>query len=268
MSATPYYSDDTVELWLGDCRKILPTLGRTFDCAVADPPYGETQWEWDRWPDGWLHTVAQHTASLWCFGSMRTFLGKQSEFADWRLSQDVIGATKDGGPVHAEAVVAWEKPNGSGFNTDRIRRVHEYATHWYHGDWSAVYHQTPHVRHDGPNEGRATKRRSQPGHTGAIAGSGYTDTGTRLLRSVINLPPASRTHRFHPSEKPVELLDLLIRYACPPGGVMLDPFAGSGSTAVAARLSGRRAVLIERHEPYAEAAANRLSQGVLPLEVC
>jgi hypothetical protein len=53
---------------------------------------------------------------------------------------------------------------------------------------------------------------------------------------------------------------------CPPGGLVLDPFAGSASTLIAARAAGRRAVGIELHEPYAEAAAQRLAAGELELE--
>jgi site-specific DNA-methyltransferase (adenine-specific) len=69
---------------------------------------------------------------------------------------------------------------------------------------------------------------------------------------------------IHPTEKPLGILSPLIEYACPEGGLVVDPFAGSGSTLDAARQSGRRAIGIERHEPYAEAAAKRLSNLTLP----
>jgi site-specific DNA-methyltransferase (adenine-specific) len=70
---------------------------------------------------------------------------------------------------------------------------------------------------------------------------------------------------IHPTQKPVGILTPLIEYACPPGGLVIDPFAGSGSTLEAARLTGRRAIGIEAHEPYIERAARRLEQAPLEL---
>ena len=67
--------------------------------------------------------------------------------------------------------------------------------------------------------------------------------------------------RSHPHEKPIGLMGHLIA-KCPPG-VVLDPFMGSGTTLVAAKLEGRHAVGIEISEKYCEIAANRLAQGVL-----
>jgi site-specific DNA-methyltransferase (adenine-specific) len=62
----------------------------------------------------------------------------------------------------------------------------------------------------------------------------------------------------HPTVKPVELMRWLIRLACPPGGVVLDPFAGSGSTGVAALREQRRFVGVEREPAYALIARARL----------
>lgn len=71
---------------------------------------------------------------------------------------------------------------------------------------------------------------------------------------------------LHPTEKPQELLRRLIETVCPPGGVVLDPFAGSLATALAAASTGRRAVVIEREERYFAAGLDRLRND-LPVEV-
>lgn len=240
----PYYEDDQVQLYLGDMREVLPALDVKADLIVADPPYAETSLAWDQWPDGWPTLAAGVASSMWCFGSMRMFLDRRDEFDAWKLSQDVI----------------WQKANGTGFATDRFKRVHEVVTHWYRGDWAALHHDTPRVTYTGPDK-HARARASRTPHTGLIGAHLYEDDGTRLMRSVLD----ARSVRggFHPTEKPLGILTPLIRYACPSGGLVVDPFAGSGSTLDAARQAGRRAIGIEGHEPYAEAAAQRLSAMVL-----
>lgn len=242
----PYYEDDGVQLYLGDVREILPTLDLQADCIVTDPPYAETSLAWDRWPDGWPTLAATVASSMWCFGSMRMFLDRAHEFAGWKLSQDIV----------------WEKANGTGFATDRFKRVHEIATHWYRGDWAAVHHDTPRVPYTGPDK-HARRRQPHGQHTGKIGQWHYEDDGTRLMRSVLGAP--SVRGGLHPTQKPSEILRPLIEYACPAGGLIVDPFAGSGATLMTARMIGRRAIGIEAHEPYAEAAARRLSALTLPV---
>lgn len=239
--AEPYWSDGHAALYLGDMREILPALDLKADCLIVDPPYGETSLAWDRWPDGWPTLAAQTTASMWCFGSMRMLLEHRAEFEGWKLSQDIV----------------WEKSNGSGFARDRFRRVHEIATHWYRGDWRDIHHDTPRTAYSGPDKS-ARGSANRAAHTGTVGSHAYVDDGTRLARSVIKAG-AVRYQRRHPTEKPIELLTPLIEYACPVGGLVLDPFAGSASTLDAARMLGRRAIGIEADERYCEAAAHRLS---------
>ncbi|MDG9701699.1 site-specific DNA-methyltransferase [Streptomyces sp. DH37] len=245
--AVPYYADDAVALYLGDSRELLPGLGLQVDLVVADPPYGETSLAWDRWPDGWPTLAASVARSMWCFGSMRMFLARGLEFtaAGWKLSQDVV----------------WEKHNGSGFQNDRFKRVHENVLHWYRGDWRDQHRDVPTTL---DATARAVRRKQRPPHMGEIGTGAYLseDGGPRLMRSVIQVR-SMHGRALHPTEKPIGILDPLIRYACPPGGLVLDPFAGSGSTLDAARQAGRRAVGIEADERYAEAAAKRLSNLVL-----
>lgn len=200
---TPYWTDGTVTLYHGDCREVLLELDAA-DCIVADPPYGETSLKWDHWPDGWLAAAAKVTSSMWCFGSLRMFLERRDQFLSWTLSQDVI----------------WEKHNGTGFAADRFKRVHETAAHWYRGNWSAIYHETPRAPYSGPDK-HVRSRKAQPEHTGTIGAYYYNDDGTRLVRSVIKRP--STRAGLHPTEKPTGVLAPLIEYACPPGGMVIDP---------------------------------------------
>ena len=64
----------------------------------------------------------------------------------------------------------------------------------------------------------------------------------------------------HPNEKPVELLEQLIEATTTPGALILDPFAGSGSTLVAAAKTGRQYIGIEIDEHYSQLAANRAAE--------
>ncbi len=249
---TPYYADDLVTLYHGDCREVLPSLNIEPHLVLADPPYGETSLTWDRWPDGWPDLIASiGAASMWCFGSMRMFLDRRDEFKSWRLSQDVI----------------WSKPRGGVAYPDRATvRTHEIVTHWYRGDWSDIHHEQQREDRGGPSKGTIHRGETGPAWNGSRRAHSWTDDGTRAASSVIECQTMRMRGVGHPTEKPTGILEPLIAYGCPLGGLVLDPFAGSASTLDTARQTGRRAVGVEADERYCEIAARRLSQDVLDFD--
>lgn len=235
----------------GDCRDVLPTLDEnSVDAVVADPPYNVTSLEWDVAVEGWLplvDRVLKPTGSLWVFGSMRSLAPMIADpdafdLVRWRFSHEIV----------------WEKHNGSGFHADRFRRVHEFAAHFYRGPWADVYKSPVHTL-DATR--RTVRAKTRPAHMGDIQRGAYqtVDGGPRLQRSVIRVR-SEHGRALHPTQKPLGILRPLIEYACPPGGVVLDPFAGAGSVGVAAQEIGRSAVLIEIDADYCAMAAERLSQ--------
>ena len=109
-------------------------------------------------------------------------------------------------------------------------------------------------RMSGDFAGMGDRAPSYFGDTGGASRFFYTAKASRADR---NTSGATNTH---PTVKPTDLMRWLVRLVTPPGGVVLDPFAGSGSTLVAARAEGFRAIGIEREQEYADIIAQRLSQ--------
>lgn len=238
----------SVQILTGDMRAIIPTIpDESVDLILTDCPYGETSLEWDRWVPEWpsrVRRVLKKTGSMWCFGSMRMFMEHASEFHGWRLSHDVV----------------WEKHNGSGLFNDRFRRVHEMALHFYRDDakWEEVY-KCPQFTNDA--RARTVRKHKRPAQwIGATGDTTYRseEGGPRLMRSV-QFVRSEHGRAVHPTQKPIAIVEPLLLYGCPPQGVVLDPFAGSGTTGLVARRHGRSAILIEGKPEYADVIERRLA---------
>ncbi len=99
------------------------------------------------------------------------------------------------------------------------------------------------------------------------------DFGARLALNVWRIPICSGRERLkgpdgrrlHPTQKPLRLLERVVRISLPPGGLLLDPMAGTGTAGLAAKRRGGRFVLVERDPAYAGVAAKRLGCGVVEL---
>lgn len=237
------YEDDFVQLWQGNYVDMLPELADAgVDAVITDPPYGETFLAWDVWPEGWVEHARGIAPQLWSFGSFRMFQEHAADFAGWRFAQDVV----------------WEKHNGSGLHADRFRRVHEIATHWYQGSWSDLPLEVPTTA---TATAKTVRRKQRPAHMGDIDRGAYQshDGGPLLMRSVIKVR-SEHGRAVHPTQKPIGIVSPLIEYSVPRGGLVVDFFAGSATTALACRQAGRRCIVIERNPKHAAAAVKRLAQ--------
>lgn len=243
----PYYRDDSITLFCGDMREILPTLGKC-DAVITDPPYGSTDLDWDRWPSNWPTLVAEKADQLWCFGSFRMFWERHSEFFAWKLGQEIV----------------WEKHNGSNSAADRFRCVHEHAVQFYRGDWGKL-HKEQQFTNDAV--ARQVRRKRRPPQWGEIGEAVYVaeDGGPRRMRSVIYVR-GCHGYAVNETQKPEGIVAPLVRFSVPPGGLVMDPFAGSGTTLAVARRDGRRAIGIEQRESQCAVIVRRLSQGTLGFE--
>lgn len=219
----PYWSDGTVTLYHGDCRKIRDWI--VGDVLVTDPPYGRA------WKQG-----DTETGRGWSDNRHGGIAGDEdTSLRDWALEEwggrpaIVFGDLMLGPPVGTKQVLPYEKAIGSGVRG---------ATAGFRRDAEAVY--------------LIGKWPSGLGGRGSVLRTGVANHGG----------PGGPAARYgHPHAKPVDVMETLIA-ACPPGTIA-DPFAGSGSTLVAARNLGRRVIGVEIEEKYCEMAARRLSQMVL-----
>lgn len=217
----PYYADDAVQLFHGDCLEVTEWLEA--DVLVTDPPYGMALRSGRGGDYGDCGVVGDldtstRDAALAAWGEARPAL----MFGRWSIAR----------PVGVKTLLTWEKGNHTGMGNLDI-------------PWSPTTEEIYVLGIWPPRE-----------RLGKYGG------GRASATILVNAPTPGRTNgRLHPTEKPLGLLQSLVS-RCPPG-VVADPFAGSGSTLVAAKKLGRKAIGVEDDERYCEIAARRLSQGVL-----
>ena len=236
-----YASGPGWEIHLGDSIDILRDLrGRGFDGLVTDPPYSS----------GGLHAGTRKGDPLKKYVNtdsmskgLPSFSGDsrdQRSFTVWCsiwLSM-ALQCCAPGAPV-----VVWCDWRQLGVTTDALQ-----AGGW---TWRGV---VPWVKPGArPQKGRFSAAAEY-----AVWGSaGGFRTEGECIQGHISASPVPTAERVHPTQKPAAVMDHILRIV-DPGGVVLDPFTGSGSTGIAALRSGRRFVGIELSEEYAEIAARRI----------
>ena len=224
MTVSPYFEQDGVTLYHGDCREILPQLGQ-FDLLLTDPPYG-------------VKRPSQRTADI--VGKIEDIHGNSEVDTAWiesiRLS--------DGGAAYV--FTAWE------------------VLEHFKAALAARWNLRSCIVWDKCQPGMAdVKTCWAPQYELCLfAGVGRHELQGKRRPDVLRVPRIPQQDRNgHPYEKPVDLLRVILTTSH--AKTILDPFAGSGTTLLAARLEGRQAVGIEISERYCEIAANRLRQKLL-----
>ena len=224
---TPYYQDDKagIVIWNCDCRDILPTLGPV-DLVLTDPPYGVNLGNHGAALDGRPHLLSKGTYESYD-DSYEKFCSIVIPAIRLALGKCTRAAIFCGPHIwempKADAIGGIFIPAAAGRNVWGFKNILPVL----------LYGKSPTV----------------------ALGRGCGPTAFQSAASV--------SVNGHPCPKPIEWMSWWVRWASLDGETILDPFMGSGTTLVAAKQLGRRAIGIEIEEKYAEIAVKRLQQEML-----
>lgn len=235
-----------VQLLRGDCLDLMQTIpAASVDMVMSDPPYGTTRNAWDS---------VISLADMWeCF---RRVVKPEGAIV-LTASQPFSSALVMSNPSWFRHEWIWRKNKSSGhLNANRApMKVHETVLVFakrapryrpqlitWHKPVNKFY-----TRHNGDNYG------SGDGASGGGSMQRYPVT-VQDFAVVNNDDPG----RYHPTQKPIALMEYLIRTYTNEGDTVLDNCMGSGTTGVAARQAGRRFIGIERDEKYFDICVERI----------
>jgi len=250
----PYYSRDGITIYHGDCREILPLLPAV-DLVLTDPPYGHNnnnngdlihRWEAALGlvkrgvaPQGKARPIANDGPEAnelirWAFGEFNRLL---------KPGCCCCCCCGGGGPDPQFARWSLWLDEAIGFKQ---------AIVWDKGGLGMGWHY---------------RRNYEMVLVAEKPGAACKWFGGNSQANVVRISGLKPTEDDHPTPKPVPLMALFIRLHSELGDLILDPFMGSGTTLLAARDLGRKAIGIEIEERYCEIAVRRLAQQLLPFEV-
>lgn len=225
--AKVYYEEEGIQIYHGDCREILSSLPECFsvDAVITDPPYG-INFKYESHDD----SPDGYGRFVWsAIEQAERFCLPGSPVFVWQAMLNVRSFNewfpRDWRIFAAAKNFVQMRPVAMQYAFDPV------LVWWTEGErWSA---------------GTASRDFHIANTSGVIAAKTY--------------------EKSHPCPRPLDQLQHIIDQWVRPSGAILDPFMGSGTTLVAGKNSGRKAIGIEIEERYCEIAAKRLSQGVLPL---
>lgn len=264
------------EILEGDCRELMLELdAESIDAIVTSPPYADLR------PDGispddfheWIRPVLEQAARVLVpLGGMMLNLGPihRGGFEHPYIDRTIAVARELGFGVLD--TILWIKSNAAPPSTPRqLHRRHEFV-HWLGLDPGAYRGFDAETRpaHAAQTLDRYTRpltkrRRAERAQRGDRSRADYGNLHPDGARppNIVTSPVGRYRDLGHSSPMALEVATYLVALACPEGGLVLDPFAGAGTTGVACGLLGRRFVGIEVDERHAEISRRRLAQPSL-----
>lgn len=269
-------NEATCTVIYGDSRKELAHFKGQVDLIVTSPPYADARKKhYDSvHPDDyteWFMTFHEpFFEALKPNGSLVINIkDKVVDGVRHRYVWQTMEALSNAGWLAIEDYI-WHKPNPMpGYWPTRLSDGWEYCFHlakdkrpyFKHdavrkpiGDWAETR-----LKNLGENDLSRHNSANESGFGRDV--SKWVDKKTVLPANVITAALVGR-NKGHPAVFPLDIPDFFIKLLCPDAGFVLDPFAGSGSTGVAALNLGRNCVLIDNNEEYCQAAIKRLNDEV------
>ena len=238
-------------IYCGDCLEILPLLqDKNIDLVLTDPPYGITNLDWD------------NSIDLELFWHIIKPLSKMSLiFSAQPFTTDLINSNRK----FFKYEWIWCKKQATNYLNAKKRPLTAHENICYFNDGSPTYYPQGLIKQLVNNSRPAKSKKGGNQHYGKekeYGISAYINYPTTLLS--INEFEAEEKEGIHPSRKPIKLIRYLI-CTYTNNGTILDPFLGSGTTAVAAKQLGRKFIGIEICEAYCKIAVERLRQEELAI---
>lgn len=244
LQAAPFYVGKGITLYNARSQEILPLLGPgTIDAIITDPPYATTNLKWDKpvewktfWPEA--HRICKPKSPMTLFASGKFVI----ELINSNLK-------------HYRYDLIWEKNLAVGHLSANQRplRSHENIVFFSQLFKGSTYN--PQM-----TKGKMHSIKSHcPAHYGTISGN-VAPKHSNLYhpRSVLRFNNTRDGKSLHPTQKPLDLMTWLVRTYTNRFDTILDPFAGSGSTLVAAAANGRKAIGIEQSAEYCKVIVDRM----------
>ena len=232
------------------------------DLILTDPPYGSiTRGQpWDIQPN--FHVLA------WVFEQLLKPAGQVVMFCDFTTSWSIHNAFQ--GKFDHRFSWVWQKPSALPANRTQPANEIEFILVYKRKKaktsdvtFNLEELKTTGVPYTRPG-GKGQNKNPTRGNSGNLLDIFENETGDRFPRSILrfpNKPCMTKVERTsHPTQKPVAMLEYILKGLSNPGDTVLDPFVGSGSTLVACHRTGRKGVSFELHEEYFQMAKTRLEQ--------